>query len=184
MRPHQEIKARFFDKRSEFQWHSGLMLPQAALQVPYLKDLVSLVDPTNELSFLSFLAKHKRLLCLTIRFRASAWWWWAGARPGRRFSGISFRTRMPCPGIWTRNCRSQETSLVRLSSISRHREFQSKRVGLSASLCIPDQRTVPEIVGSRSTRMANQDRGWHRTDLALPEIASDQRRFPLWSCHP
>ncbi|MFM0696371.1 SidA/IucD/PvdA family monooxygenase [Paraburkholderia graminis] len=63
LRPHQEIKAQFFDKRSEFQWHSGLMLPQAALQVPYLKDLVSLVDPTNELSFLSFLVKHKRLLC-------------------------------------------------------------------------------------------------------------------------
>src|SRR3954469_20029524 len=63
LRPHQQIKAQFFDKRSEFQWHSGLMLPQAALQVPYLKDLVSLVDPTNELSFLSFLVKHKRLLC-------------------------------------------------------------------------------------------------------------------------
>lgn len=63
LRPHQQIKGRFFDKRSEFQWHSGLMLPQAALQVPYLKDLVSLVDPTNELSFLSFLVKHKRLLC-------------------------------------------------------------------------------------------------------------------------
>ncbi|MCC8396885.1 SidA/IucD/PvdA family monooxygenase [Paraburkholderia sp. MMS20-SJTR3] len=63
LRPHPQIKGRFFDKRSEFQWHSGLMLPQAALQVPYLKDLVSLVDPTNELSFLSFLVKHKRLLC-------------------------------------------------------------------------------------------------------------------------
>lgn len=59
--PH--VRARFFDRRAGFQWHAGLMLPNASLQVPFLKDLVSLVDPTSELSFLQFLAKQKRLLC-------------------------------------------------------------------------------------------------------------------------
>lgn len=63
LKPHSRLRARFFDRRAEFQWHAGLMLPNAALQVPFLKDLVSLVDPTSELSFLQFLATHKRLLC-------------------------------------------------------------------------------------------------------------------------
>jgi len=62
LKPHPHIRSRFFDRRGEFQWHAGLMFPRAVLQMPYLKDLVSLVDPTNDLSFLSFLVKHKRLL--------------------------------------------------------------------------------------------------------------------------
>ena len=36
------------------------MLPEATLQVSYLKDLVTLADPTNPYSFLSFLFKEKR----------------------------------------------------------------------------------------------------------------------------
>jgi lysine N6-hydroxylase len=63
LKRHPQIQSRFFDRRAEFQWHAGLMLPNASLQVPFLKDLVSLVDPTNDLSFLQFLAVQKRLLC-------------------------------------------------------------------------------------------------------------------------
>ncbi|RQZ42300.1 L-lysine 6-monooxygenase [Burkholderia sp. Bp9090] len=63
LKPHPTIRSRFFDRRAEFQWHAGLMLPNAALQVSFLKDLVSLVDPTSALSFLQFLASQKRLLC-------------------------------------------------------------------------------------------------------------------------
>jgi len=63
LKRYPDVRARFFDRRAEFQWHAGLMLPNASLQVPFLKDLVSLVDPTSELSFLQFLATHKRLLC-------------------------------------------------------------------------------------------------------------------------
>ena len=36
-------------------WHSGMLLQDAQLQVSYLKDLVTLVDPTSRFSFLSFL---------------------------------------------------------------------------------------------------------------------------------
>jgi lysine N6-hydroxylase len=63
LKQHPQIRSRFFDRHADFQWHAGLMLPNASLQVPFLKELVSLVDPTNELSFLQFLATHKRLLC-------------------------------------------------------------------------------------------------------------------------
>ncbi|WP_158931660.1 lysine N(6)-hydroxylase/L-ornithine N(5)-oxygenase family protein [Acidisphaera sp. S103] len=61
LHPFPEVQCRFFERRDGFQWHPGLMLPNAALQVSYLKDLVSLVDPTSRFSFLSFLSAKERL---------------------------------------------------------------------------------------------------------------------------
>ncbi|HXN03282.1 MAG TPA: SidA/IucD/PvdA family monooxygenase [Candidatus Acidoferrum sp.] len=55
------FKSRFFDKNADFEWHPGLLLPEAVIQVSYLKDLVTLVDPTSQYSFLAFLRAHKRL---------------------------------------------------------------------------------------------------------------------------
>ncbi|MEV4580451.1 SidA/IucD/PvdA family monooxygenase [Nonomuraea jabiensis] len=60
-RPVTRPRGLFLDGRREFRWHPGLMLPQAELQVSYLKDLVTLVDPTSEYSFLNYLAAHRRL---------------------------------------------------------------------------------------------------------------------------
>ena len=45
-----ELKARFFDVRSEFNWHPGLMLPNSTINVSFLKDLVTLADPTHPLT--------------------------------------------------------------------------------------------------------------------------------------
>jgi lysine N6-hydroxylase len=59
--PFTGFRARFFDKTPDFQWHPGLLFPEATIQVSYLKDLVTLVDPTSVYSFLSFLRAHKRL---------------------------------------------------------------------------------------------------------------------------
>jgi lysine N6-hydroxylase len=57
----REVRARFYDRRPEFQWHVGLMFPEAYLQVSHLKDLVTLADPTSPYSFLNFLWSTKRL---------------------------------------------------------------------------------------------------------------------------
>lgn len=61
LEPLPEIRARFFEAQREFRWHCGIMVPGAQLQVSYLKDLVTLVDPSNPLSFLNYLAKGGRL---------------------------------------------------------------------------------------------------------------------------
>ncbi|MGC3525900.1 lysine N(6)-hydroxylase/L-ornithine N(5)-oxygenase family protein [Pseudomonas aeruginosa] len=63
LHPHPQITSAFFDQRSEFHWHPGLMLPNSTVQISFMKDLVSLVDPTSKLSFLAYLAKQRRLLC-------------------------------------------------------------------------------------------------------------------------
>jgi lysine N6-hydroxylase len=57
----RDVRARFYDRRPEFQWHPGLMFPDAVLQVSYLKDLVTLADPTSPYTFLAFLFATKRL---------------------------------------------------------------------------------------------------------------------------
>jgi L-ornithine N5-oxygenase len=42
-------------------WHRGMMFPEAQSQVSFLKDLVTLRNPTSEFSFLNFLHKTGRL---------------------------------------------------------------------------------------------------------------------------
>ncbi|MDQ4085302.1 MAG: lysine N(6)-hydroxylase/L-ornithine N(5)-oxygenase family protein [Actinomycetota bacterium] len=56
-----EVDALFLDDNPEFSWHSGMLLDGTTLQVPFLADLVTLVDPTNRWSFLSYLRAHERL---------------------------------------------------------------------------------------------------------------------------
>jgi lysine N6-hydroxylase len=61
LEPHREITARFFERRPEFQWHAGLLFPGATIQVSFIKDLVTLADPTSRFSFLCFLKEQRRL---------------------------------------------------------------------------------------------------------------------------
>ncbi len=55
------LDAVFVDQRDSFSWHPGLLIEGATLQVPFLADLVTLVDPTSRWSFLSYLRERGRL---------------------------------------------------------------------------------------------------------------------------
>ncbi|MFT3716340.1 MAG: SidA/IucD/PvdA family monooxygenase [Gordonia sp. (in: high G+C Gram-positive bacteria)] len=55
------------DSGDRFAWHPGLMFDDAKLQVSFLSDLVSLVDPTHPLSFLAYLADVDRLYPFLVR---------------------------------------------------------------------------------------------------------------------
>ncbi len=59
--PLAHLRARFFERAPEFQWHPGLLFPETTIQVSFIKDLVTLADPTNPYSFLSFLFAKKRI---------------------------------------------------------------------------------------------------------------------------
>ncbi len=61
MKPINELKTIFFEQNSQFNWHPGLLLDNATLQVPYLADMVTFADPTSHYSFLNYLKQHKRL---------------------------------------------------------------------------------------------------------------------------
>ncbi|MEU5330851.1 lysine N(6)-hydroxylase/L-ornithine N(5)-oxygenase family protein [Streptomyces parvus] len=55
------LRTAFLEQRAGFRWHPGMMIESATLQVPFLADLVSLIDPTNPWSFLNYLRTRERL---------------------------------------------------------------------------------------------------------------------------
>jgi len=57
-----DITAKFFEQKAEFNWHKGMILPHTTLQVPFMADLVTLIDPTSPYSFLNYLHTQQRLL--------------------------------------------------------------------------------------------------------------------------
>lgn len=56
-----ELSVAILDENPEFTWHSGLIIEGTTLQVPFLADLVTMVDPASPWSFLSYLRAHQRL---------------------------------------------------------------------------------------------------------------------------
>src|SRR5262249_56015521 len=53
-----------FDKERAAAWHASLLAPGVRMQTSWLKDLVSLVDPTHKLTFLNYLVQTGRLFAL------------------------------------------------------------------------------------------------------------------------
>lgn len=58
---HPGTSGVFLERKAEFRWHEGLLLPGTTLQVPFLADLVTMADPTHRLSYLNYLHEHDRL---------------------------------------------------------------------------------------------------------------------------
>ncbi|MEU7152360.1 SidA/IucD/PvdA family monooxygenase [Streptomyces sp. NPDC045456] len=52
---------RLYERRSSAAWHPGQLSEGTRLQTSWLKDLVTLVDPTNRLSFLNYLVAGGRM---------------------------------------------------------------------------------------------------------------------------
>lgn len=55
------LSGMFFDKKRSFTWHEGMLLSGGALQVSLFKDLVTLSDPRNAFSFVSYLHQTGKL---------------------------------------------------------------------------------------------------------------------------
>ncbi|HEY3261741.1 MAG TPA: SidA/IucD/PvdA family monooxygenase [Pseudonocardiaceae bacterium] len=55
------LRVAVFEQASEFRWHPGMLIEDSTLQVPFLADLVTLVDPTSRWSFLNYLRARGRL---------------------------------------------------------------------------------------------------------------------------
>lgn len=65
--PVKELSTLFLDRSPAFDWHPGLMLDSATLQVPFMADLVTMADPASPYSFLNFLKETGRLYKFYIR---------------------------------------------------------------------------------------------------------------------
>ncbi len=62
-----DLDGVFLEAQREFDWHPGMLLDDATLQVPFMADLVTMADPTSPFSFLSFLKDTGRLYSFYIR---------------------------------------------------------------------------------------------------------------------
>ena len=58
--PH--LTSQFLEKKPAFGWHPGMLIDGASMQVSFLKDLVTLRNPTSRFSFLSYLHDKDRLI--------------------------------------------------------------------------------------------------------------------------
>lgn len=63
----EDLDVLVVDSREEFRWHPGLMFDEARLQVGFLSDLVTLVDPTHPMSFLNYMADTDRMYRFLVR---------------------------------------------------------------------------------------------------------------------
>jgi putrescine N-hydroxylase len=59
--PLTQLDTAFYEQRPSFDWHPGLLIDGATIQVPFLADLVTLADPTSHWSFLNYLKTTNRL---------------------------------------------------------------------------------------------------------------------------
>ncbi|MGW1836096.1 lysine N(6)-hydroxylase/L-ornithine N(5)-oxygenase family protein [Streptomyces sp. NPDC002067] len=83
----EAVTAHFFEQQPGFGWHRGMLIDDATMQVSFLKDLVTLRNPTSEYSFLQFLqskgrlidfVNHKNLFPLRVEFHE--YFEWAAAK--------------------------------------------------------------------------------------------------------
>ncbi|WP_411103462.1 lysine N(6)-hydroxylase/L-ornithine N(5)-oxygenase family protein [Streptomyces sp. cmx-4-9] len=81
------VTAHFFEQQPRFGWHRGMLIDDATMQVSFLKDLVTLRNPSSEYTFLRFLqskgrlidfVNHKNLFPLRIEFHE--YFEWAAAK--------------------------------------------------------------------------------------------------------
>lgn len=67
LRGSDDLDGVFLEARDRFDWHPGMLLDDATLQVPFLADLVTMADPTSRWSFLSYLKQSGHLYPFYIR---------------------------------------------------------------------------------------------------------------------
>ncbi|GII63965.1 lysine/ornithine N-monooxygenase [Sphaerisporangium krabiense] len=56
------LRAGFLERQPSFGWHRGMLIDDATMQVSFLKDLVTLRDPSSDYSFLCYLRERGRLV--------------------------------------------------------------------------------------------------------------------------
>lgn len=55
-----DLNCLFIDQSESFNWHPGMMLPNARLQVPYYADLVSLASPCSHFIYMNYLHEKQK----------------------------------------------------------------------------------------------------------------------------
>ncbi|KAL8883237.1 MAG: hypothetical protein Q9192_007331, partial [Flavoplaca navasiana] len=60
-----DARVLYIEKQRSFIWHAGMLLPDARMQISFLKDLATLRDPTSKFTFINYLKSKNRLVAFT-----------------------------------------------------------------------------------------------------------------------
>ncbi|MFE4962873.1 lysine N(6)-hydroxylase/L-ornithine N(5)-oxygenase family protein [Streptomyces sp. NPDC056660] len=89
----RRIDALFLERQPRFGWHRGMLIDDATMQVSFLKDLVTLRNPTSDYSFLCFLRERGRLIdflnqktLFPLRMEFHEYFEWAATRVAHQVS--------------------------------------------------------------------------------------------------
>ncbi|KAL2039088.1 hypothetical protein N7G274_008137 [Stereocaulon virgatum] len=58
-------KVLFIERQRSFSWHAGMLLPNARMQISFMKDLATLRDPRSKFTFVNYLKTKDRLVAFT-----------------------------------------------------------------------------------------------------------------------
>lgn len=56
------VRGCFLEQQPRFGWHRDMLLPGSRMQIPFLKDLVTLRNAKSEFTFVNYLSEHGRLV--------------------------------------------------------------------------------------------------------------------------
>src|SRR5688500_19564425 len=56
------VTGHFLERQPAFGWHRGMLIGDATMQVSFLKDLVTMRNPSSDYSFLHYLQSRGRLV--------------------------------------------------------------------------------------------------------------------------
>lgn len=133
------LECLFIEKRDAFNWHPGMMLPTAKMQVPFYADLVTLANPCSRFSYLAYLKAVGRLFKFAInetyipyRSEFNAYCQWVVAQLNNLHFGIT------CYNI-TYNKRRQLYSITTTDKSGKVQLFHGKHivVGVGTTPAIP-----------------------------------------------
>ena len=58
-------RVSYIERQLKFVWHAGMLLPNARMQISFLKDLATLRDPRSKFTFINYLKSKNRLVAFT-----------------------------------------------------------------------------------------------------------------------
>lgn len=157
--------AVFLERQPRFGWHRGMLIDDATMQVSFLKDLVTLRDPTSRFTFLAYLhgrgrlvdfINHKTLFPLRTEFHDYLEWVAGQLSHAVRYGSDVVAIRPVTHG----------GTVDQLDVVTRTEVYRTRNVVLGTGL-------VPYLPDGRLP----SDRVWHSHDL-LRRIGELEARAP------
>lgn len=139
LQDHPQINALFIDQKDTFDWHPGLNLPWARLQVPYLADMITLANPKSKFTFLNYLHETGNLFrfcaqenIFPLRIEYNNYCKWVVAE----LQNLKFSQR--CENITYDE--KEEIYTIQTSNYSCNKTFHAKRlvIGIGTQPYIPE----------------------------------------------